>query len=227
MLALCACAVAVPVSGYLRNVPYGACRCKGVGMRLLAMAARVNVFRYWRFFPLLLVMGTILYLSSLTGSSLPRWLQHYDKILHAVAYGALAVSTLTAVQPLRLPRLLLGLATLLFCTAFGILDELYQSRVYGRIASGWDLLADFTGAAIVVSLWLLISRWAISTSAKKKLAEADLKRVAAVSRYSQSRPRLASLSSASSVGEVGGTSVGGRVSPGQEEFIPDAPNCSR
>jgi VanZ family protein len=137
-------------------------------MRLAARTARAYVSRYWRFLPLLLVMGIILYLSSLTGSSLPRRLQHYDKILHAVAFGALAAATLTAIQPLRLPRLLLALGTLLFCTAFGILDEWYQSRVYGRVASAWDVLADFTGAAIVVSLWLVKSWWSDKARTRKQ-----------------------------------------------------------
>jgi VanZ family protein len=110
---------------------------------------------YWRSVPLLLMMMAILYLSSQTGGSLPRQVQEYDKILHAVAYGILAAATLIAIQPLPLSRFWLGLMAIFFCTIFGVLDELFQARIPGRVASGWDVLADAAGAATVVGIWWL------------------------------------------------------------------------
>jgi VanZ family protein len=108
---------------------------------------------------MLLVMGGILFLSSQSGDGFIRRFQDYDKILHAAAYAILAVSVLIAVQPLRkrLPAFWLGLATVVFCAAFGLLDEWYQSHIPRRITDSWDILADTTGAVSVVSLWFLKS----------------------------------------------------------------------
>jgi MFS superfamily sulfate permease-like transporter len=129
-------------------------------MRLTAVAhfERTRLY-WWRPLPMLLVMGVIFFLSSQSGDGFVRRFQDYDKILHAVAYGILAVSILIAVQPLRkrLPEIWLGLATVIFCAAFGLLDEWYQSHIPRRIATGWDILADTTGAVSVVGLWFLKS----------------------------------------------------------------------
>lgn len=116
----------------------------GVGMSII-----------WRILPLVLVMGVILFFSSQTGGTLPRQFREYDKIIHAAAYGILAAATLIALHPVRLRRIWIGLITILFCTAFGVLDEIYQSRIPGRVGSGWDVLADFAGSALVVGIWWL------------------------------------------------------------------------
>ena len=127
---------------------------------MVAVANPKTILRHaWRVIPMILVMGGILYLSSQGGDSFIRKFQGYDKILHALAYGALAVSTLVAVQPLRgkIPGFWLGMATILFCAAFGVLDEWYQSHIPRRIVDSQDVLADTTGAISVVSIWLLKS----------------------------------------------------------------------
>ena len=75
-------------------------------------------------------------------------LPYVDKLLHAGAFGILAL--LLALASGR-PLLALVLAS-----AYGVSDELHQLAVPGRSASGLDWLADTVGAglvAAVVFLW--------------------------------------------------------------------------
>lgn len=78
-----------------------------------------------------------------------------DKVEHGLAYaagGALAVAAFGASRRLR-P----WAAAVLFCTAWGISDEVHQSFVPGRDSSAADAVADFAGAsagAFGVGAWL-------------------------------------------------------------------------
>ncbi len=96
----------------------------------------------------------ILAVSSIPAESMPsapeiwRW----DKLIHAMEY-ALAASLLYRAMlqgpgALRsLSPLLRGLACVVFCAAFAVMDELYQGTVAGRHSSPYDMLADFVGAS--------------------------------------------------------------------------------
>jgi VanZ family protein len=106
--------------------------------------------------PLLVVMGTIFYLSHQPGGSfdLPDIIL-FDKLLHAVAYGVLAATYLFA-APLWLKRKSLKLTAIvavLFCFLYGISDEFHQSFIPGRFVSGWDVAADVFGASVVACFW--------------------------------------------------------------------------
>ncbi|MEA3546466.1 MAG: VanZ family protein [Thermodesulfobacteriota bacterium] len=126
--------------------------------------------------PMLAVGGIIFFLSQQPHLTLNPVVYHQDKILHFIAFGALAAATLFAVRLLEegisrfsgtgfsLPGLqaksmsrsrlmLTGLGVVLFCLLYGISDELHQFFIPGRNCSIGDLLADAAGAVTTVSLW--------------------------------------------------------------------------
>lgn len=109
-----------------------------------------------RVLPLIMLMGIIFYLSHQPGDALglPE-VVGIDKVLHALAYGGLAVTFLYAIQPLtsRFSYRWLGFGVVLFCLFYGISDEFHQSFIPHRFVSVWDVVADTIGAAIVVVVW--------------------------------------------------------------------------
>lgn len=110
---------------------------------------------------MLAVMGTIFFLSHQPGETLllPD-VPDIDKLLHSLAYGVLAATTLYAVSksstgryPGRTGALVIG-----FCLAYGLSDEFHQSFIPGRLPSFWDVGADLLGAVVVVSIWLYLKK---------------------------------------------------------------------
>lgn len=90
----------------------------------------------------------ILAFSSIPATTMPKSpsLWRWDKVIHATEYAILG-ALLFRVLILRG----LGLKTTLALAAciasfFGVLDEIYQSTTPGRDSSGFDMLADATGA---------------------------------------------------------------------------------
>ncbi|WP_456385304.1 VanZ family protein [Desulfolithobacter sp.] len=126
--------------------------------------------RWYRYIPLVLVMGIIFYLSHQPGDTLELPdLPDIDKLCHALAYGALAGSAIFAVRmehwrcrPLYMALLVLG-----FCLGYGISDEFHQSFIAGRDTSGWDVAADMTGAMLTQGgwLWYLRQRFGVRLTA--------------------------------------------------------------
>lgn len=110
-----------------------------------------------RIVPVTLIMGTIFFLSHQPGTDfqLPP-LPGLDKLGHGVLYGLLAAAALYAVprKTLRVKSGRAGLLIILFCLLYGVTDEYHQSFIPGRVASIGDLMADGTGAAVLVFLWL-------------------------------------------------------------------------
>ncbi len=114
-----------------------------------------------RYLPVIFVMGGIFITSHLPSSKLPNLeILDMDKILHAVAYAILAMSAIFAVLPLLNIKssTFLAIAVTLFCLIYGVSDELHQSFIPSRMASIWDVLADFFGAALASLAWHLC-RW--------------------------------------------------------------------
>ena len=106
---------------------------------------------------MILVMGTIFFLSHQQGDSLylPA-LPGIDKLAHLLAYGVLAAATLFAFSD-RWKADRAGLAVLIttfFCLFYGITDELHQSFIPGRAPSIVDIVADCAGAGLVGFFWL-------------------------------------------------------------------------
>lgn len=100
-----------------------------------------------------LYAGIILLLSTMPGSSLPRYVfPQFDKIIHFTEYfifGLLAVKSLNKVSPVSLILLILG------GVVFSGLDETWQSFRPGRDASVADMFADGIGfiAGSLLASW--------------------------------------------------------------------------
>ena len=115
--------------------------------------------RCMRMVPMLIVMGTIFFLSHQPGDSLTLpLLPGSDKLAHMLAYGVLAGTVLFALsehQKNTKPRIVM-VFTVAFCLFHGLSDEFHQSFIPGRTASVYDLVADCVGAAMACALW---ARW--------------------------------------------------------------------
>ena len=100
------------------------------------------------------VMGIIFFLSSQPGDTinLPD-IPDIDKLLHALVYGVLALSTAYAVPGSRFAKspFRSALLIVLFCLLYGISDEFHQSFVPNRTPSLFDLAADTFGAVIAMA----------------------------------------------------------------------------
>jgi len=73
-----------------------------------------------------------------------------DKLIHLAAYAVLGVLACRAFAtlPCLQGAFVLFVAAFIFALVFGLSDEWHQSFVPGRMADGWDLLADAVGALL-------------------------------------------------------------------------------
>jgi len=109
----------------------------------------------FRIVPVAVVMGTIFLLSHQPGDilHLPVFAGS-DKVAHMVAYSALAVTVLWFFGKRGLKqKKTIAILTVCFCLLYGLSDEFHQSFIPYRSVSGWDILADVTGAALIAALW--------------------------------------------------------------------------
>ena len=100
-------------------------------------------------------MAFIWFLSSQTSLPGIALFPGEDKIAHFSAFGLLAYLLARAQSPWH-GRLATPTAVAIACaaTGFGLVDEIHQSFVPGRIPSLADLAADGAGAAVVIfMLW--------------------------------------------------------------------------
>ena len=86
---------------------------------------------------------TIILGSSIPGKSNPSYyIFSKDKLLHIIEYfllGFLLFNSL--ISKTQFP----GLLCLFLGTGFAVMDEIYQSTVFGRFSSSFDVIADFIG----------------------------------------------------------------------------------
>ncbi|MBU1565975.1 MAG: VanZ family protein [Proteobacteria bacterium] len=111
---------------------------------------------------MILIMGAIFILSDQPGGTfyLPP-LPGIDKLAHAVVYGMLAVTIISALSTSfkeKKPRVVL-VGTTVFCFFYGISDEFHQYFVPGRVSSGFDVLADVFGAVVVCLFWAGLKKY--------------------------------------------------------------------
>lgn len=84
----------------------------------------------------------------------PR-VRHFDKLLHVIAYGLLAMMCFRALWPnveQPMPFWVLALGAVM-TTVYGALEEFHQSFVPARECSLWDMAANGVGAALAAALW--------------------------------------------------------------------------
>ena len=81
---------------------------------------------------------------------------HQDKVFHAGAYFIMAVLAWGSFSKMSGHKITI-LASILFCSIYGITDEWHQSFVLGRDSDVADWLADTIGAIVAVMLlqWVI------------------------------------------------------------------------
>lgn len=106
--------------------------------------------------PVVGFMTLLFAFSSQPGVGGPDWV--WDKLAHALAYGALGLLCLRALhEGLDRPRPRPTLLAMLITVGYGVLDELHQATVPGRDASVLDAFADATGAGLSIPLFGLLA----------------------------------------------------------------------
>lgn len=84
---------------------------------------------------------------------------HFDKLLHAGAFGVLgALATIGLRRAFGLRVEVAAVVAVLASTLFGALDEWHQSFVPGRDVSAGDLAADAVGALLAATLVVALVR---------------------------------------------------------------------
>ncbi len=105
-------------------------------------------FYYW--LPVIVYMGFIFFMSG--RSSIPIVseikINYFDLVEHLIEYFILAVLLirLTINSNLNKPFL----TAIIISVAYGVLDEVHQLYVPGRIFSFFDMIADAVGSVLVV-----------------------------------------------------------------------------
>jgi VanZ family protein len=98
--------------------------------------------------------------SSIPAKSMPAgrfW--DFDKLIHAGEYGVLSALVWWALtRTSRLETWTRAGVTVFMAGAYGISDELHQSLVPGRAASGYDVIADIAGAAMATLALVMLAR---------------------------------------------------------------------
>ena len=112
------------------------------------MKADSRLSRAW--WPVALYACVILAATSIPGDrlALVSDIENVDRWLHVLLCVPLAVLVFGALRRSRphLPLVHYGIAAVLFCSAFGVLDELHQCLIPGRSCDVWDMIADAVGS---------------------------------------------------------------------------------
>ena len=86
--------------------------------------------------------------SSLKGTSIPKsYIFTLDKLIHIVEYFIFGVLLYFSIVGSAKYSIILSL---ILGTFYSFIDELYQSTVYARDASGFDVIADIIGLILSV-----------------------------------------------------------------------------
>ena len=81
--------------------------------------------------------------SSLEGTNIPKsFIFSLDKLIHIVEYFTLGVLLYFSIVGITKYSIILSLILGIF---YSFIDELYQSTVFARDASGFDVIADIVG----------------------------------------------------------------------------------
>ena len=77
-----------------------------------------------------------------------------DKIAHFCEYFILGFLTAYAVSGFSRKTWSIFLISVLMTAVYGVLDEFHQLFVPGRFMEGWDMVADFLGSILAVTLFV-------------------------------------------------------------------------
>ena len=91
---------------------------------------------------------TIILGSSIPSASIPNsYIFSSDKLLHIIEYFILGLFLFNSlIKKTEYP----GFLCLLLGGFFAIVDEVYQSTVFGRLPSSFDVIADFIGLTLSI-----------------------------------------------------------------------------
>jgi VanZ family protein len=122
-------------------------------------------YKIYKIVPMLIIMGTIFFLSSKPGDEihLPSF-AYSDLVAHMIAYAALGTTVCFAWkddfrknQPLKACVFMV-----VFCLLYGISDEFHQYFVPGRSVSALDVCADTFGGVLASITWLFVKKtWCV------------------------------------------------------------------
>ena len=110
----------------------------------------INTFKNHKIINLLTISFVSLMLigSSLKGTSIPKsYIFTLDKLIHIVEYFILGVLLYFSIVGITKYSIILSLILGIF---YSFIDELYQSTVFARDASGFDVIADIIGLILSV-----------------------------------------------------------------------------
>ena len=96
----------------------------------------------------IIIFFAIILGSSIPGKSVPNlYIFSKDKLLHIIEYFLLGLLLFNSlISKTQFP----GLLCLFLGVFFAIADEIYQSTVFGRIPSSFDVIADFMGLTLSI-----------------------------------------------------------------------------
>ncbi len=117
--------------------------------------ARIFLF-YW--LPLLIYLVLIFTQSAFPAPQTGLKIPHLDKWAHAAIYGLLGILFCRAYGHTwpRMDSRWLMILSILSAALFGLSDEIHQYFVPSRSADRMDLLADFLGSAVGVSIYTAV-----------------------------------------------------------------------
>lgn len=106
-----------------------------------------------RFLPMCCMLAVIFASASMSGKTIIFLNSlHLDKILHALAYAALAGSCYIALRPNRTGKQIrTSLLVIAICLFSGIMEEIYQHFIPNRVMDHKDVVADMIGTLAVVA----------------------------------------------------------------------------
>lgn len=103
------------------------------------------------FFTILIIVG-----SSIPGNSMPsNYFFKSDKLLHILEYFIFGYLLITSLYNKSMYPFYL---TLFIGVTFALADEIYQSTVFGRFSSFYDVIADTIGLILSIIFYKKISK---------------------------------------------------------------------
>ncbi len=108
-------------------------------------------------------------------NDLVSWLPLASVVVHVALYFILSVLVLRTFVLLRpVTEGLIAYSTIFVALVYGVLDEFHQSGVAGRASEAIDVVADVSGAVLVVVFWFFIKRYRARPAKNADLLSDDL-----------------------------------------------------